>query len=111
MVSDEPTEAKTFEEYGLRFDMEENFFDDQSNGFQLESSLIRSANAVERLWCPGHHDVVSGRTGHSSGHPRHTSLGGCALVSWPELSENRLELGQTRPQQGLRAHDRPACIG
>jgi uncharacterized protein (UPF0128 family) len=25
VVSDEPTEAKTFEEYGLRFDIEETF--------------------------------------------------------------------------------------
>ena len=49
VVSDEPTEVKTFEEYGLRFDIEENFLDDKSNGFQLESSLIRSAAALERL--------------------------------------------------------------
>jgi DDE family transposase len=49
VVSDEPTDEKTFEEYGLRFDIEENFLDDKSNGFQLESSLIRSANALERL--------------------------------------------------------------
>ena len=49
VLSDEPTEPKTFEEYGLRFDIEENFLDDQSNGFQLESSLIRSAKALERL--------------------------------------------------------------
>jgi hypothetical protein len=51
VVSDEPTESKTFEEYGLRFDIEENFLDDKSNGFQLESSLIRSAEALERLCC------------------------------------------------------------
>jgi hypothetical protein len=51
VVSDELTESKTFEEYGLRFDIEENFLDDKSNGFQLESSLIRSANALERLCC------------------------------------------------------------
>jgi hypothetical protein len=51
VVSDEPTESKTFEEYGRRFDIEENFLDDKSNGFQLESSLIRSANALERLCC------------------------------------------------------------
>ena len=51
VVSDEPTEVKTFEEYGLRFDIEETFLDDKSNGFQLESSLIRSANALERLCC------------------------------------------------------------
>ena len=49
MLSDEPTDVKTFEEYGLRFDIEENFLDDKSNGFQLESSLIRSAQALTRL--------------------------------------------------------------
>jgi hypothetical protein len=51
VVSDEPTDKTTFEEYGLRFDIEENFLDDKSNGFQLESSLIRSANALDRLCC------------------------------------------------------------
>ena len=51
VVSDEPPELKTFEEYGLRFEIEENCLDDKSNGFQLESSLIRSANALERLCC------------------------------------------------------------
>jgi Transposase DDE domain len=51
VVSDEPTEPKTFEEYGLRFDIEENFLDDKSNGFQLEASLIRSAKPIERLCC------------------------------------------------------------
>jgi hypothetical protein len=49
VVSDEPTELKTFEEDGLRFDIEENFLDDKSNGFQLEASLIRSAKPIERL--------------------------------------------------------------
>ena len=49
VISDEPTEVKTLEEYGLRFDIEENFLDDKSNGFQLESSLIRSPKALERL--------------------------------------------------------------
>lgn len=49
VLSDEPTDLQTFEEYGLRFDIEENFLDDKSNGFQLESSLIRSAEALERL--------------------------------------------------------------
>lgn len=51
VVSDERTESKTFEEYRWRFDIEENFLDDKSNGFQLESSLIRSAQALERLCC------------------------------------------------------------
>lgn len=49
VVSDEPTHLETFQEYGLRFDIEENFLDDKSNGFQLEASLIRSAKALERL--------------------------------------------------------------
>ena len=33
----------------MRFDIEENFLDDKSNGFQLESSLMRSAQALTRL--------------------------------------------------------------
>jgi len=49
VVRDEPTDLQTFEEYGRRFDIAEHFLDDQSNGFQLESSLIRSAEALERL--------------------------------------------------------------
>lgn len=49
VISDEPTDMETFTEYGVRFDIEENFLDDKSNGFQLESSLIRSAEALSRL--------------------------------------------------------------
>jgi len=49
VVSDEPASYETFKEYGLRFDIEENFLDDKSNGFQLEDSKIRSAAELERL--------------------------------------------------------------
>ncbi len=49
IVSDQPTNTSTFDDYGLRFDIEENFLDDKSNGFQLESSLFRSAEAISRL--------------------------------------------------------------
>lgn len=49
VVSDEPTSVSTFVEYGWRFDIEENFLDDKSNGFQLESSLIRAPEALSRL--------------------------------------------------------------
>ena len=49
VLSDEPTSLQTFDEYALRFDIEENFLDDKSNGFQLESSLIRSSQALTRL--------------------------------------------------------------
>src|SRR5712691_3546240 len=51
VISDEPTDVETLQAYGLRFEREENFLDDQSNGFQLESSLIRSDQALERLCC------------------------------------------------------------
>lgn len=49
ILSDEPTSLKTFDEFGLRFDIEENFLDDKSAGFQLESSEIRDADALSRL--------------------------------------------------------------
>ena len=49
VASDEPVSLETFCEYGFRFDIEENFLDDKSNGFQLEDSKIRSAEVLERL--------------------------------------------------------------
>lgn len=49
ILSDAPTSLKTFDEFGLRFDIEENFLDDKSAGFQLESSEIRDADALSRL--------------------------------------------------------------
>ena len=49
IVSNEPTDDTVFDEYGLRFSIEENFLDDKSNGFQLESSLIRDADSLSRL--------------------------------------------------------------
>lgn len=49
VISDEVSNLTTLDEYGLRFDIEENFLDDKSNGFQLEASLIYSAAALTRL--------------------------------------------------------------
>jgi hypothetical protein len=49
IASDEPTELNTFHEYGLRFDIEENFLDDKSGGFQLESSELFDSQALVRL--------------------------------------------------------------
>lgn len=49
IASDQPTSVETFDEYGLRFDIEEGFLDMKSNGFQLESSLFRNADALSRL--------------------------------------------------------------
>jgi len=41
IVSDQPTDAETLSEYGRRFTIEEGFLDEQSNGFQGESSKLR----------------------------------------------------------------------
>jgi hypothetical protein len=49
IISDEPVSLATFDEYGLRFDIEENFLDDKSNGFQLEASQLEDAESVSRL--------------------------------------------------------------
>jgi len=49
ILSDDPTDLHTFDEYGLRFDIEEDFLDDKSAGFQLESGEIRNAEALSRL--------------------------------------------------------------
>ena len=49
ILSDEPTSLHTFEEYGLRFDIEESFLDDQSGGWNLQKSEIRSVCALSRL--------------------------------------------------------------
>ena len=50
IVSDEPTTLQTFEEYGLRFDIEESFLDDQSNGWNVQKSQLRSVCVLSRLW-------------------------------------------------------------
>ena len=49
ILSDEPVTLETLDEYGLRFDIEENFLDDKSAGFDMESSEIRDADALSRL--------------------------------------------------------------
>jgi hypothetical protein len=49
IVSDEPVSLKTFDEYGLRFDIEENFLDDKSAGFQLEESELEDSQSISRL--------------------------------------------------------------
>ena len=44
------SELQTFAEYGLRFDIEENFLDDQSGGWNIQYSMIRDVCALSRLW-------------------------------------------------------------
>ena len=41
---------RSFQEYGWRFDIEETFLDDQSNGWNVQKSEIRSVCALSRLW-------------------------------------------------------------
>jgi hypothetical protein len=50
VVSSEPTSITTFVEYGLRFDIEENFLDDKSNGFQVEASKLDDVSVISRLF-------------------------------------------------------------
>ncbi len=49
-ASDEPTSRQTLDEYGLRFDIEENFLDDTSGGFQVQTSELQTPEALERLF-------------------------------------------------------------
>jgi hypothetical protein len=49
LLSSQPPSLKTFDDYALRFDIEENFLDDKSAGFQLEASEIRHTDALSRL--------------------------------------------------------------
>ncbi len=49
VASDEPTNAKTLEEYGLRFDIEEAFLDEKSGGYQIHTSELATPEALERL--------------------------------------------------------------
>ncbi len=49
VVSDEPTDLNTLDEYGLRFDIEESFLDEKSGGFQLQTSELATPDALERL--------------------------------------------------------------
>lgn len=49
IISDEKTNLQTFQEYGWRFDIEEAFLDDQSNGWNLQQSEIRSVCDLSRL--------------------------------------------------------------
>lgn len=49
IASSEPVSLKTCQEYGLRFDIEENFLDDKSNGFNWDRSGLRDTLALSRL--------------------------------------------------------------
>ncbi len=50
IISDEPTDVGTLDEYALRFDIEEGFLDDKSGGFQVESTKLDNPKAIARLF-------------------------------------------------------------
>lgn len=50
IVSDEPTNVQTLDEFALRFDIEESFLDDKSGGFQVQTTELQTPEALERLF-------------------------------------------------------------
>jgi len=50
VVSDGRVSIDTFNDYALRFDIEESFRDEKRGGFQIESSRIRSIDSLKRLY-------------------------------------------------------------
>ena len=48
-MSNDGASAENFMEYGLRFDIEEEFRDEKSGGFVLEKSRVEGTEALERL--------------------------------------------------------------
>ncbi|WP_189074653.1 hypothetical protein [Deinococcus sedimenti] len=48
-MSDHPTDAQTFAEYGERFQIEEGFLDEKSGLFEREDAKLRDAASLERL--------------------------------------------------------------
>lgn len=49
IISDEAVDLHTFDEYGLRFNIEEGFLDFKSAGFQLESCQLEDSESLSRL--------------------------------------------------------------
>ena len=49
VVSDEPTNARTLDEYGLRFDIEESKRAEKSGGYQIHLSQLATPEVLERL--------------------------------------------------------------
>jgi len=50
IITDEQADLSTLDDYALRFDIEENFLDDKSNGFQVESSKLKDPDKLSRLF-------------------------------------------------------------
>ena len=50
IITNDPADVTTLADYARRFDIEENFLDDKSNGFQVESTKLDDATAIARLF-------------------------------------------------------------
>jgi hypothetical protein len=91
VVSDEPTNARTLDEYGLRFDIEESFRDEKSGGYQIHLSQLATSDALsapppDSGYChPSFHQY--GGRGRAC---REASLGRPPLEAPCELFETRV---------------------
>lgn len=50
IISDEATSLHTFQDHGVRVDIEETFLDNQLNGCSVQKSQLWSICALSRLW-------------------------------------------------------------
>src|SRR6266496_2770755 len=50
LLNEEPNDPPTFDRVRLPFDIEENFLDDKSGGFQVQTSELQTPEALERLF-------------------------------------------------------------
>jgi hypothetical protein len=101
VASDEPTDAKTLDEYGLRFDIEESFLDEKSGGYQIHTSELATPEAAFASDPdPGHDHSTLDEYWSWRRPSRETSLRGYPLGSRSELPENRVAMataaGSTR---------------
>lgn len=82
VVSDQPTSLQTFREYSERFQIEEEFLDEKSNGFQLERSQLRSTECTfTPLSGHGSGNTAADGARTTGGRNRQTSLGGFTLAT------------------------------
>jgi hypothetical protein len=62
VITEEPPSLNTLWQYALRFRVQELFLDSKSGVFELESSDIRSAQALERLYLVAAVAILYGTT-------------------------------------------------
>jgi hypothetical protein len=92
VVSDEPTDLTTFDEYGYRFDTEELFLDENSANFQLEASELDHPMKLSRLALVArHHHAGTHLRGYASHCTATAPHPGRSLAARPELPAHRLE--------------------